>query len=169
MKQADSPQSNTTPVRVGKKLGESFQRVEGRIRELAYQIFQGREPGEGDPMSDWLEAQARVLTPLELVVKNQRKCLVVECDLKGFAPEEIEIEVGAADLRVFGTHTLTKSRKKRGTTRESSQTVHFYQAVTLPCEVESATCEAKLQKNGKLKITLPKRSILEAVPVNEAP
>ena len=149
-------QANSTPVRIGSKLSTAFDRMEEKIRERAYQIFQRRAPDEGDSMTDWLDAQMQVLAPIDFIVKDQKKNVVVEGNLKGFSPKQIEVEVGANDLKVFGLHTESTTEKKRGATQSSSNTVHFYQAVTLPCEVNMDGSQATLLKNGKLKITLPK-------------
>jgi HSP20 family molecular chaperone IbpA len=132
--------------------------MEERIRERAYQIFLARAPGEGDSMTDWLEAQVQLLTPIELVVKEQKKNIVVEGKLEGFSPEEVEVEVAAGELKVFGRHTESTRGEKRGTTRSSLKTMQFYQAVPLPCEVDMDGGKATLLKNGKLKITLPKKA-----------
>ena len=156
MMAVDSSQESSNPVRIGSKLSATFERMEEKIRERAYQIFQRRAPEKGDSLTDWLDAQMQVLAPIDLVVKNQKKNVVVEGDLKGFSPKEIEVEVGANDLKVFGLHTESTTGKKRGATQSSSSSVHFYQAVALPCEVSMDGSEAKLLKNGKLKITLPK-------------
>jgi HSP20 family molecular chaperone IbpA len=150
------PQASSSPVRIGSKLGAAFERMEEKIRERAYQIFQKRAPDEGDSVTDWLDAQMQVLTPINLIVKDQKKNVVVEGNLKGFIPKEIEVEVGANDLKVIGLHTESTTGKKRGATQSSSKTVHFYQAVTLPCEVNKDGSQATLLKNGKLRITLPK-------------
>ena len=150
--------SNSTPVRIGNKLSTAFGRVEDRIRERAYQIFLGREPDQGDPVTDWLDARMQVLAPIELILKEQKKNIVVEGNLKGFAPREIEVEVGADGLKIFGSHTESKTSNGRGQTQSSSTAEHFFQAMSLPCEVDAKTTEAKLLKNGKLKITLPKKS-----------
>ena len=156
MASVNSQQANPTPVSIGNKLGATFEQIEKRIQERAYQIFQKRAPDEGDSMTDWLDAQMQVLAPIDLVVNEQKKNVVVEGNLKGFSPKEIEVEVGANDLKVFGLHTESTTEKKRGATQSSSKTVHFYQAVTLPCEVNMDGSQATLLKNGKLKITLPK-------------
>lgn len=158
MAPVNSPQAKPTPVRIGSKLSAAFERMEERIRERAYQIFQGRAPGEGDSITDWLDAQMQVLAPIDLVVKEQKKNVVVEGNLKGFSPKEIEVEVGADDLKVFGLHTESTTGKKRGVTQSSSKTAHFYQDVPLPCEVDIDGSQAILLKNGKLKITLPKKA-----------
>ena len=157
MAAANSPQHDSTAVRIGSKLSETFERVEERIRERAYQLFQDREEDQGDPEKDWFDAQWQLVAPVELVVKEQKKNIVVEGSLKGFAPKEIEIEVGNGELKVFGSHTESRTTTKRGTTESSSGTMHFYQAVPLPCTVDGDASEAKVFKNGKLKITLPKK------------
>ena len=151
-------QQDSTPVRIGNRLSETFDQVEERIRDLAYQIFRGRDTDAGNSMTDWLEAQMQVLTPVELVVKDQKKNLVVEGNLKGFTPKEIEIDVGGGQLRVFGTHTESKKSGKGGSSQTSSESAYFFQAVPLPCPVDEAKSQARLLKNGKLTITLPKKS-----------
>ena len=157
MTAANSPNQDSTAVRIGSKLSEAFERVEERIRERAYQLFQDREEGHGDPDKDWFDAQWQLVAPVELVVKEQKKSIVVEGSLKGFAPKEIEIEVGDGQLKVFGSHTESRTTAKDVASESSSETMHFYQAIPLPCAVDGGASEAKLFKNGKLKITLPKK------------
>jgi HSP20 family molecular chaperone IbpA len=152
-----APQTDSTVVSIGTRLGKAFDNAEARIRELAYQLFLGRDPDEGDAVTDWFDAQMRVLTPIDLQVKDQKKNVVAEAMLTGFSPEEIEVEVSDAGLKVFGSHTQSNTEKRKGKTSSSSETVYFYQAVPLPCEVDVAASEATLLKNGKLKITLPKK------------
>lgn len=158
MASARSQQSDSTPLRIVSKLSDAFNRLEGRIRERAYQIFKARGDEDRDSVADWLEAQLEILTPVELVLKEQKKNIVVEGNLKGFTPEEVEVEVGARDLRVFGSHTSSNTGKKSGATETFSETRHFFQAIPLPCEVDADGCKAKILKNGKLVVTLPKRA-----------
>lgn len=153
----DSKPLDSTTVRLVHSLGKAFERVEQRVRERAYQISQGRGSSQADPVADWLDAQWEVLAPVELVLKDQKKNIVVEGSLKGFKPGEIEIEVGVHTLRVFGSHIEPGSTKEPAETRLSSEVTYFYQVIPLPCEVETAAGQAKLLKNGKLRIALPKK------------
>ena len=153
----NSAQTDSTAVSIGTRLGETFDKAEARIRELAYQLFLGRDPDAGDAVTDWFDAQMQVLTPIDLQLKDQKKNVVAEAMLTGFSPEEIEVEVSEAGLKVFGSHTQSTTEKKKGNTSSSSETVYFYQVVPLPCEVVVAASEATLLKNGKLKIILPKK------------
>ena len=157
MTAANAPQHNPASVRIGSKLSEAFERVEERIRERAYQLFQGRERGQDDPEKDWFDAQWQLVAPVELVVKERKKSILVEGSLKGFAPKEIEVEVGDGEIKVFGSHTEARTIGKGAATESSSEARHFYQAVPLPCAVDGEAGEAKIFKNGKLKITLPKK------------
>ena len=109
-------------------------------------------------MTDWLHAQSEVLTPVELEVKEQKKNIVVEANLKGFSPAEIEIEVEGDVLRIFGSHSESSSEEKDGATESVSESVYFFQSVHLPAAVDLDASHAKLFKNGKLKVTLPKKS-----------
>jgi len=144
-------------IRVGEKLGSAFDKWQDKIRERAYHMSLDRDPDQGDPIADWLNAQAEVLTPIEIEVKEQKKNIVVEANLKGFSPKEIEIEVEGGVLKVFGSHSESSSMEKGSSTESTSASICFYQSVPLPATVDLDGSHAKLFKNGKLKITLPKK------------
>ena len=153
----DSTRPDSSVVRLGNKLGKAFEQLQDRIRERAYHIFQSRGSDGGDPMADWLEAQRELLAPVDLVLKEQKKNIVVEGHLQGFKPKEVEVEVGSHEVKVFGSHCEVNRSKKSGEAQLSSQAVNFYQVISLPCEVDAAAGEATLLKNGKLKIILPRK------------
>ena len=156
MAASQSPKSPSTAISIVDRLSEAFTRAQEKIRERAYLNFLDRDPDQGNSEDDWLSAQWEVLTRVNLEVKEQKKNLVVEADLKGFSPKEIEVEVGAHELKVFGSHKESANSKKRGTVASSSEEVYFYESVRLPCAVDAKGSQAVLYKNGKLKVTLPK-------------
>lgn len=145
-------------IRVGARLGKAFEQLQDEIRERAYHLSLNRDPAKGDSVADWLNAQSEVLTPVELEVKEQKKNIVVEGNLKGFSPAEIEIEVEGDVLKVFGSHSESSSKEEGGTTESVSESVYFFQSVHLPAAVDLDESHAKLFKNGKLKVTLPKKA-----------
>ncbi len=146
-------------IRIDRSLSEAFDRLEEQIRERAYHIFLGRDDFPGDPVADWLDAQRELVSPLEFTVKEQKKNIVVEADLKGFTSDEIEIEVEGDTLKIFGSHTDTSGGKKKKE-EETTTSRHFYQSMTLPAAVDPDETHAQLFKNGKLKITLPRKEPL---------
>ena len=144
-------------ISIGGSLGELFEELENMIRERAYHIFLDREPGGGDPVGDWLAAQEELVSPVELEIKEQKKNIIVQALLEGYAPTEIEIEVEGDTLKIFGSHTETAKSKKHGKGKVDKHTTrsrHFYRSITLPAPVDAEQSHAKLLKNGKLKITL---------------
>jgi len=153
---ADRKTDEQPPIRVGGGLGEAFDRLQETIRERAYHIFLHRDEDGGNPLADWFAAQSELLTPIELVIKEQKKNLVAECNLKGFSPEDIEIEVENGVLKVFGSHSQSSSEEKDGATTSRSESVYFFQSAQLPAEVNLDESHAKLFKNGKLQVTLPR-------------
>ena len=145
-----------TPVRLGKALSKSFEQLENAIRNRAYELFLDRDTDDEHSIGDWMRAQSEVLAPIELEVKEQKQSIVAECNLKGFSAKEIEIEVDNGFLRVFGTHKESSSNKNKGATTSESKSTYFFQSAQLPAAVNLDKASAKLFKNGKLRVTLPK-------------
>ena len=148
--------SGDFPVLFSNRLSEAFDRLEQQIRERAYHIFLDRGGERGDSMADWLQAQSEVVKPVELEIKEQKNNVIAECDLKGFSPEDIEVEVDNGVLKVLGSHRESATSSERGGTVTRSESVYFFQSAQLPAEIDLDACHAKLFKNGKLKVTLPK-------------
>jgi HSP20 family molecular chaperone IbpA len=143
-------------IRLGSKLGEAFEQLQDKIRERAYHMSLNRDSDLGDSMTDWLNAQSEMLTPIELEVKEHKKNIVVEGNLKGFSPAETEIELEGDVLKVFGSHSESTLKEEDDATESVSESVCFFQSVHLPAAVDLEESHAKLFKNGKLKVTLPK-------------
>jgi HSP20 family molecular chaperone IbpA len=147
----------TANIRFGERLSEAFEQFKEQVRERAYYLSQARDPDQGNPMDDWLEAQAQLSEIAHLEVKDQKKNTVVEVTLKDFAPEEIEIEVAGNLLQIFGYHSDTTRQKESDGGGSTSKTRCFFQSVALNAPVDMEHSHAKLLKNGKLKVVLPKK------------
>jgi HSP20 family molecular chaperone IbpA len=153
---SDKPSSGDFPVLFSNRLSRAFDLLEQQIRERAYQIFLDRGDEPGDSMADWLQAQSEMLKPVELEVRDQKSSVVAECNLTGFSPEEIEIEVENGVLKVFGSHRDSITQRVAGGTESRSESVYFFQSAQLPADIDLDAAHARLFKNGKLKVTLPK-------------
>ena len=154
-----TPPATENPVlHLGDSISKTFNHIQDIIRKRAYHISLDRESSEGDSLSDWLDAQTELLTPVGLELKDQKKNLVVEGKVNGFSPDEIEIEVRDGMLRVSGSHTDSSSKTKDDRTESKSTSTHFYQSLSLPWAVDEDKIRTKLAKNGQLKVTLPKRT-----------
>lgn len=152
-----SKSGQTPVVNITHKFSDAFHQFQDEVRERAYHLSLERKPNEKNSLGDWLAAQAELSQPISLKTIEQKKNLVVEGELKGFSPDEIEVEVVGNCLQVFGSHIETKKSKKGESSASSSHTVTFFQSLLLPVAVEPDKGHAKLFKNGKLKISLPKK------------
>lgn len=151
-------------VSLGVRPGRAYQKLQERIRERAYQRFLDRDGLEGDPEADWLAAEAELLSPVAVTIREQKKNLVVEAQLGGFSREEIEVQLAGNTLILLGAHQEPERADDRNRRRRKTPPpdyISFYHALTLPAEVDADGARAKLQKNGKLKVTLPRRSPAE--------
>ncbi len=151
-----SHSGKTSDIHISNRLSEAFSQFQEQVRERAYQLSLLRDPAEGSPMTDWLEAQAELSELVQLEVKEQKKNTVVELTLRNFAPQEIEIELAGNVLQIFGSHSETTRQKKTSGGGSTSKTQSFFQSVPLNAPVDIDHSHAKLLKNGKLKVVLPK-------------
>jgi HSP20 family molecular chaperone IbpA len=151
-----SHSGKTSDIHISNQLSEAFSQFQEQVRARAYQLSLLRDPAEGSPMTDWLEAQAELSELVQLEVKEQKKNTVVELTLRNFAPQEIEIELAGNVLQIFGSHSETTRQKKTSGGGCTSKTQSFFQSVPLNAPVDIDHSHAKLLKNGKLKVVLPK-------------
>ncbi len=135
----------------------TFNHIQDMIREQADRIFHDRNPDEGDVLSDWLKAESEVLSDIDLRLENDKKQVVIKCDLEGFLPEEIEIKVGDGIVEIGGIHKEKSSRKKKGVTSATSKQINFYRSFRLPDSVDTDKMDVKL-KSGKFTARIPKTS-----------
>jgi HSP20 family protein len=133
--------------------------MQEKIRERAYHLFARRSPEAGDAESDWLSAQAEILAPVNLELSEHKSNIVVSCDLTGFEPGEIEIEVEGDTLKILGSHQESRFHEKSAGELSESRSTFFFHTVQLPCAVDVDKASAELQKNGHLKVKLPKKVI----------
>ena len=154
--------TNTPVVHLRDSLTNNFQKIQNMIRERAYHNFLNRGFYEGDSLTDWLQAKSEILSDIDLQLKDQKRNILVEGDVKGYTPEEIEVEVCDGELRISGSHMETTTVKKDGKTEKKSQRRYFYQSFPLPAAVNEDKIQVKLSKSGSLKLTLPKMSAATA-------
>lgn len=143
-------------VRIGQSISDTFERLENRIRDRAYSIFENRNPEDGDSLSDWFQAQSEVLSDVDLELTENKTNYSIEGVLKGFEPNDIEVEVDEQRVTISGEHRQQKSSKKKGVESSSSESIRFMRSLALPGDVNLDEVDAKLHKNGKFKLKLPK-------------
>jgi len=135
----------------------TFEHIQDMIRERANRIFHDREPNDGDAISDWLNAESEVLTDIDLTLQDDEDQVVIEGNMKGFLPKEIEVKAKDGMFQIGGTHTEKSSSKKKGVSRTISKQMNFCRSINLPDSVDTDKMEVKL-KSGKFSARIPKIS-----------
>lgn len=153
---AQTPATNNPVVRIGQSISDTFEQLENTIRERAYSIFENRDPDDGDSVSDWFQAQSEVLSEVDLELTEHKSNFSVEGMLKGFEPNDIEVEIDGQRVTISGEHSQQQSSEEKGVESSRSESIRFMRSLALPSEVNLDEVDAKLHKNGKFKLKLPK-------------
>jgi HSP20 family molecular chaperone IbpA len=142
-------------IRKGDDFFETFDQIQGMIRERAFDIFNNRNLDEGDALSDWLKAESEVLTDTNLAYNEDENQITIEGDLSGFQPEEIEVKTKEGALEIGGIHAEESNIEKKGMTMTTSKKISFLNSFVLPDSVDTDKLDVKL-KSGKFSAKIPK-------------
>ena len=82
--------------------------------------------------------------------------IIVEAEVPGMDPKDINIEIEDKTLRISGKMEKKEEVKEKNYYRKEIKTGSFERVVSLPSEVKEKEVEATM-KDGILKIVLPKQ------------
>jgi len=103
----------------------------------------------------WLEEMPMIKTP-RMDIYEDNGNVVVEVELAGVDPKNIDIEVKENHLKVEAKKEEKKEEKKKGYYRKEISAGYYKRIAALPTEVMGEKAEAEY-KDGVLKITIPKK------------
>jgi len=144
-------------IRKSDDIFTTINQIQNMIRERAFDIYSNRNSTEGDAMSDWLNAESEVSIGIGLSLDEDENQVIIEGDVTGFLPEEIEVKAQDGVFEIGGMHTEDSSSKKKGVTKTTSKQMNFFRSFTLPDSVDTNKMEVKLKK-GKFTAKIPKTS-----------
>lgn len=144
-------------IRKSDEIFTTMNQVQNMIRERAFDIYSNRNSTEGNAMSDWLNAESEVSIVIGLSLDEDENQVIIEGDVTGFLPEEIEVKAQDGVFEIGGMHTEDSSSKKKGVTKTTSKQMNFFRSFTLPDSVDTNKMEVKLKK-GKFTAKIPKTS-----------
>jgi HSP20 family protein len=98
-------------------------------------------------------AVTAVVIPLDMV--DTGPTLVIQANLPGVKPEDVNITVTGSTLTIKGSLQDSDEFKGANYLRRERRTASFSRSVTLPIAVDSEHGEARF-KNGVLTLSLPK-------------
>jgi HSP20 family protein len=114
-----------------------------RLQDQLAQLMQ-RTEGNGDGAAPFI--------PL-VDIEETEDAWIVEADLPGVKPEDVNVELRGAELAISGE---IKERERKGMLRRRTRkTGEFDYHITLPGEADADRIEARLE-NGVLAVRVPK-------------
>lgn len=98
-------------------------------------------------------------------VYETKDSVIVESQLPGINPEEVEVSVENGVLSIKGEHKREHEVEEKNYYRKEVRSGVFYRQVPLPTEVQENKVSAEFE-NGILKVTCPKAESVEKKKVN---
>ena len=121
--------------------GMSLRQLMDRMLEDAYVMpHQGGAEGVGGPAMD---------------VYEEGDTLVVEAQLPGMRPDDLEVTVERGVLTISGQTELEQERKERNYLLREKRSGRFTRSLQLPATYRTEECQANFE-NGVLRLSFPK-------------
>lgn len=146
---------------------ERFDRLAEITRETthkAYEFFQNRGGAFGTQLDDWFRAEAEVLRPTPVEIKEIKDSVEIRAAVPGFKPHEIEVSIKDDLLILSGETKSEETQEDENTFYSEWKSNRFFRQLTLPTEVETENVEAFL-KDGVLQMSLKKRQAEETAKI----
>jgi HSP20 family molecular chaperone IbpA len=125
------------------------------IRQRAYDLFQGRNGGNGSDLDDWLQAERDVVwSPASELVDDEKE-FRARIALPGFDAKDIEVSALPDSLLVHADATLTHEGKHGDVCFCEFSDKELFRRIDLPASVDINKVTASLD-NGVLQVTAPK-------------
>jgi HSP20 family protein len=141
---------------------EQFDSIYDSIARRAFELFEGNGQWPGTDLADWFRAEAELLHPLHLEMRESDSSFTLEAELPGFTAKDLEINVEPRCLRIAGKRETKQQEKKGKVIRSERCADQILRALDLPADVDTSKVSASL-KDGVLTIDLPKAAHAKSV------
>lgn len=137
------------------KLIERMEELTRSVAKRAYEFFESRGREIGNELEDWFRAEAEVLRPVPVTIKEGDTGITVQAEVPGFKANEIKISAEPFRLMIEGSCEQVNEQKSEKLVLSERSSNRFYRSFSLPAETDPAKITANL-KDGVLEIVLPK-------------
>ena len=162
---ATSMQSAKESVPVGqdnRNLLTEFDRICDLIARRAFELFENNGRWHGHDLEDWVRAEAEIVHPLPLELKESDSHLEVRAEVPGFVAKDLEISLEPRRLKISGKRETKGEEKSSKTIRSELRSDQILRVIALPADVDATKASATL-KDGILSINLVKAAHVKPV------
>ena len=140
-------------------------RMTQQLAKRAVQLFEERGCENGHDLDDWFKAEAELLMPIPIKVKEMAREIRVTAEVRGFKDDEVAFNLEKNQVSIQGI----KQTNSDDATQSKSETRMIFGSISLPSEVVPQKAHATL-KNGILEIIAPRSAteIAKAIAVSAA-
>lgn len=142
--------------------------INSRINELydaiarrAFELFEDDGRTLGRDLDHWFRAEAEVLHPAHVQVRESDEAIIVDAEVPGFTANELKLSLEPRRLTVSGEKQGTIEQKKGNVLYSERCSKELLRSIELPVEVNVSRATATLN-NGILELTAPKATTKNA-------
>ena len=131
-------------------------RLQGDIDRLVKPSWRELDDGTTSAATEWVPA---------VDTKEEEERFVIEADVPGVDPEEIEITMEDGVLSLAGNRRVEPRTEREGYRRVERVTGRFYRRFTLPDTADADAIEARFN-HGVLVVSIPKLAKVQPRKIN---
>lgn len=133
------------PVRVrrAESLSPETDKMEQRVRQRAYELFQARGGRDGAHLDDWVDAERELIWKPCIEIREKGGQLSIDVELPGIQPRDLDVKV-TADRLLVRARTSHLQLEYRGAIHISERTTKdVFRAVDLPKPIDPERVRAE--------------------------
>jgi len=130
-----------------------------RIAHRAYELFEFHGRTRGRDLDNWIAAETELFRPAPFKITESREGLKVEIDVRGFMPNELEVDLEPRRVTVIGKHHKGDSHKMTDGTVSEEHYSHLLRCLRLPAAIDTLHATASVNR-GILQVGLRKSALM---------
>lgn len=125
------------------------------VARRAFELFEDDGRILGRDLDHWFRAEAELLHPAHVQVREADDGIVVDAEVPGFNANELKLSLEPRRLTISGEKQSDQEQKHGNVLYSERCSTELLRSIELPVEVNTSRATATL-KNGVLELTVPK-------------
>jgi HSP20 family protein len=139
------------PQAIYNRMNELYDEISRR----AFELFEGDGRILGRDLDHWFRAEAELLHPAHVQIKESGDAIVVNAEVPGFNANELQLSLEPRRLTISGKKQSGSDERKGNVVYSERCSNELLRIVELPAEVNVSRASATLN-NGILELAAPK-------------